>query len=126
MFLVHRIPSRAVQNTVCLLIQICPPGVNPARRNRPELIHCPAMKEQLDSLKSSDKEYLVLMDQYNIEIFSCCLRLLPLYFSTFHPTNVEIAHDRSKDIPLFSRIQPLHRLLEVDDHDEKEYSVFFF
>ena len=31
-----------------------------------------------------DKEFLVLMDQYNIEIFSCFLRLLPLYSSTFH------------------------------------------
>ena len=63
------------------------------------------------------------MDQYNIGIFSCCLRLLPLYSSTFHQTNVEIAQYRSADIPLISRIQSLHHLLEVDDHDEEEYSV---
>ena len=63
------------------------------------------------------------MDHYNIEIFSCFLRLLPLYSSTFHQTNVEIAQNRSEDIPLFSRIQSLHHLLEVDDHDEEEYSV---
>ena len=58
-----------------------------------------------------DKEFLVLMDQYSIELFSCCLRLLPLYSSTFHQTNVESAQDRSEDIPLISRIQSLHFLL---------------
>ena len=63
------------------------------------------------------------MGQYNIEIFSCFLRLLPLYSSTSHQTNVEIAQDRSEEVPLFSRIQSLHHLLEVDDHDEEEYSV---
>ena len=65
------------------------------------------------------------MDQYNIEICSCFLRLLPLCSSTFHQTNVEIAQDRSEDIPLTSRIQSLHHLLEVDDHDEEEYSIVF-
>ena len=34
-------------------------------------------------------EFLVLTDPYNIEIFSCCLRLLPFYSSTFHQTNAE-------------------------------------
>ena len=63
------------------------------------------------------------MDQYNIEIFSCFLRLLPLYSSIFHQTNVEIVLHRSKDNPLISRIQSLHLLLEVDDHDEEEYSI---
>ena len=71
----------------------------------------------------ADKEFLVLMGQYNIEIFSCFLRLLPLYSSTFHQTNVEIAQNRSEDNPLISRIQSLHLLLEVDDHNEEEYSV---
>ena len=70
-----------------------------------------------------DKEFLVLMDQYNIEIFSCFLRILPMYSSTFHQTNVENVQDRSEDIPSFFRIQSPHRLLEVDDHDEEEYSV---
>ena len=44
-----------------------------------------------------DKEFLVLMDQYNIEIFSCCLRLLPFYSSTFHLTNVESTQIRSEE-----------------------------
>ena len=69
------------------------------------------------------KEFLVLMDQYNTEIFSCFLRLLPLCSSTLHQTNVEIVQDGSEDNLLFSRIQPLHHLIEVDDHDEEEYSV---
>ena len=63
------------------------------------------------------------LHQYNIEIFSCFLRLLPLYSSTFHQTNVEIAQDHFQDTPLFSKIQSLHHLLEVEDHDEEEYSV---
>ena len=63
------------------------------------------------------------MDQYNIEIFSCCLRLLPFYSSTFHQTNVESAQIRSEDNLLISRIRSLHLLLEVDHHDEEEYSV---
>ena len=56
-------------------------------------------------LKSSEiKEFLVLMDQYNIEIFSCFLRLLchcALYI--FHQTNVGIVQDPSEDMPEFSR-----------------------
>ena len=41
----------------------------------------------------------------------------------FHQTNVENSQIRTEDIPLFSRIQSLHHLLEVDDHDEEEYSI---
>ena len=53
------------------------------------------MKDQRDCVLNDleelgDKEFLVLMDQYNIEIYFCFLRLLPLYSSTFHQTNVEI------------------------------------
>ena len=70
-----------------------------------------------------DKEFLVLMDQYNIEIFSCFLRLLPFYSSTFHQTNVEIAEIRSEDNLSISRIQSIHCLLEVDYHDEEDWSV---
>ena len=47
-----------------------------------------------------------------------CHCTLPL----FHQTNVEIAQNGCEDIPLFSRIQSLHRLLEVHDHDEEENS----
>ena len=46
-----------------------------------------------------------------------------MYSSTFPQTNVEIAQDRSEDIPSISRTQLLHHLLDVDDHDEEEYSV---
>ena len=86
------------------------------------------MKDQRDCVLNDlqqlgDKEFLVLMDQYNIEIFSCCLRLLPCYFSTFHQTNVENSQIRTEDNLLISRIRSLHHLLEVDDHDEEEHSV---
>ena len=77
----------------------------------------------MTSKSSKIKEFRVLTDHYNIEIFSCLLRLLPLYSSTFHQTNVESAQIRSDDNLLISRIQLLHRVLEVDDHDEEEYSV---
>ena len=82
------------------------------------------MKDQWDCVLNDleelgDKEFLVLMDQYYIEIFPSYLRLLPLYSSTFHQTNVENSQIRSGD----TRIQSLHLLLDVDDHDEEEYSV---
>ena len=137
--------STDVMNTVCFLLNFCPPGINTefmmecknwlhircdkcTRRNRSELIHCPVMKDQWDWVLNDleelgDKECLVLMDQYNIEIFSFFLRLLPLYSSTVHQTNVERKNIVPKMILLISRIQPFHRLLEVDDHDEEEYSI---
>ena len=85
------------------------------------------MKDQWDCVLNDleelgGKEFLVLMDRYTIEIFSCFLRLLPLCSSTFHQTNVEIAQNGSEDNLLISRIQSLHHLLEVDYHDEEEWS----
>ena len=82
------------------------------------------MKDQWDCVLNDleelgGKEFLVLMDQYNIEIFSCCLGHLPFYSSTFHEMNVESNQIRSEDNLLISRIQSLHLLLEVNDHDEK-------
>ena len=56
-------------------------------------------------------------------MFSCFLRLLPLYSSAFHQTNVEIAQNGSEDDLLISRIQSLHHLFEVDYHDEEERPV---
>ena len=58
------------------------------RRNRPELTHCPVDTDQWDSVlndleECGDKEFLVLMDQYNIEIWSKSSRLLPFYSPTF-------------------------------------------
>ena len=67
-----------------------------------------------------DKEFFVLTGQYNIEIFSCCLRLLPFYSSTFHQTNAWSSQIPSEDNLLISIIQSLHLLLEVNDHDEEE------
>ena len=58
-----------------------------------------------------------------MEIFSCCLRLLPFCSSTFHQTNIEFSHSFRRE-SLISRIQSLHLLLEVDNHDEEECSVF--
>ena len=86
------------------------------------------MKDQRDCVLNDleelgDKEFLVLMDQYNIKISSCFLRVWPLYSSTFHQTNVEIVQDRSEDNLSISRIQWLHHLLELDEHYEAEYSV---
>ena len=72
-----------------------------SRRKCPELKHCPVVKDQwdcvLNDLEELGDEFLVLMDQYNIEIFSCFLLLLPLYPSTFHQTNVEIVQNYSED-----------------------------
>ena len=70
-----------------------------------------------------DKEFLVLTSQYNIEIFSGGLRLLAFCSSTFLQTNAESSQIRPENNDLISRIQSLHLLLEVDDHDEVEYSV---
>ena len=75
----------------------------------------------LEELES--KEFLVLTGQYSIEIFSCFLRLLPSCSSIHHQTNTESSQNRSGDHPSVSRIQSLHLLLEVDHHDEEEYSA---
>ena len=60
----------------------------------------------LDDLEElgGDKEFLVLMDQYSTDILSCFLRLLPLYSSTFHQTNVESSQIRTEDSLLISII----------------------
>ena len=70
------------------------------------------------------KEFIALTGQYSIEIFSCCLRLLPFCSSTFHQTNIESAQIRSEDRLSVSRIRSLHLLLEVIVHAEEECSVF--
>ena len=84
------------------------------------------MKDQLDCVLNDlgelgDRVFLVLMDQYNIEICFCFFSLLPLCSSTFHQTNVEIAQNGSEDDVVISRIRSLHLLLEIDDHDEEEW-----
>ena len=62
----------------------------------------------------------MLTNQYNIEIFSCCLRLLPLCSSIHHEINIESIQIRSEDNLSVSRIQSSDLLLEVIDHDEEE------
>ena len=98
------------------------------RRNCAEVKHCPVVKDQWDGVlhdleELRDNELLVLTSQYNIEISSCCLRFLAFCSSTFHQTNAESSQNRSEDTTLISRIHTPHHLLEVDDHDEEEYSV---
>ena len=70
------------------------------------------------------KEFLVLTDQYSIEIFSCCLRLLSSCSSTHHQINVQSAQIYSDDHLLVSRIRSHHLLLEAIVHVEEECSVF--
>ena len=64
------------------------------------------------------------MGQYSIEIFSCCLRLLPFYSSTIHPTNIENSQIRSEDNLLISRIRSIHLLLEEILSVEEEFLFF--
>ena len=83
------------------------------------------MKDQWDRVMNDleelgDKEFRVLTNQYNIEIFSCFLRLLAFCSSTCHQTNTESSQNRSEDNLLISRIQSHHLLLAVIDHDEEE------
>ena len=79
----------------------------------------------LNGLEELGGKEFVLMGQYNIEIFSCFLRLLPLYSSTNRQTNAVSSQIRAEDNLLISRIQSLHIVLEVDDHDEEECLVSF-
>ena len=78
--------------------------------------------EELEELGC--KEFLVLTDQHNIEIFSCCLRLLPSCSSTHHQTNAESTQICSEDHLSLSRIRSPHLLLEVIVHAEEECFVF--
>ena len=99
------------------------------RRNCPKFTHCPAVNDQCDCVLNDleelgDKEFLVMADQYNLEIFFCCLRLLPFYSSTFHQTNVENSQIRTEDNLLISRIQSLRLLHEVILRAEEGCSVF--
>ena len=57
---------------------------------------------------------LLLKKQYNTEIFSCVLLLLPCCSSTLHQTNDDSSQNDSEDNLSLSRIQSLHYLLEVD------------
>ena len=99
------------------------------RRNCPELTHCLEALDQWDCVLNDleelgDKESLVLTGQYNIEIFSCCLRLLPSCSSTYPQTNVESAQICSEDHLSVSRIRSHHLLLEVTVHAEEECLAF--
>ena len=70
-----------------------------------------------------DKEFLVLTDQYNIEIFSCCLRLLSSCSSTHPQNNIASTQIYSEDHLSVSRIRSSH-LLEVILRAEEECLVF--
>ena len=66
---------------------------------------------------------LFLMNQYNTEIYSCFLLLLPCCSSTYYQTNDDNTRNKSEDCLSFSRIELLHRLLGVDFHDEEDESM---
>ena len=98
------------------------------RRNCSELTHCPAVKDQWDCVLSvlkelGEKEFLALTNQYNNEFFlvasASCHCTLPHFIRSM----LELRKIVPKIILLISRIQSLHLLLEVDDHDEVEHSV---
>ena len=82
------------------------------------------MKDQQDCVLNDLEELggkeVLLKHQYNTEIYSCFLLLLPCCSSTFHQTSVETTQNGSEDNLLFSRIQSLHHLLGVDYHDEED------
>ena len=64
------------------------------RRNWPELVHCPVMKEINEiaswmTLESSEIKNFLSWWISTILIFSCCLRLLPSCSSIHHRTNIE-------------------------------------
>ena len=91
-------------------------------------MHCAVMKDQWDCVLNDfeelgGKEFLVSIGRYNIEIFSCFLRLFAMLLFHFSSDQWWQYKKCFWDYPLFSRIQSLHRLLEVDDDDEEEYSV---
>ena len=86
------------------------------------------MKDQWDCVlddpeELGDQEFIVLMDQYSTEIFSFLLLFLPCCSSTFRQTNVESAQIRSEDNFLILQNSIAPSSLEVDHHDEEEYSV---
>ena len=97
------------------------------RRDRPELMHCPVMKDQWDYVLNDLQEFggkeFLLIDRYSTEICSCFRLLLSWCFSTFHQTNAENAQNGPEDDFLMSRFQSLHHLFEVDYHDEEYWWV---
>ena len=95
-----------------------------ARRNCPESLHCPSMRSQWDCFLDDFQEFrsteFLKKNQYHTEFFLVSPSSLVL---------VHFSSDRcwecttgSEDNLLFSRIQPLHHLLEVDYHDEEDWS----
>ena len=123
----------AVKNTVCLsLPEFCPPRTDRTSNMinvLEEIVRNHVLKDQwgcvLNDLEEfKGKEFLVLMDQYNIEIFSCCLRLLPPCSSIHHQTNIESTQIYSEDHLSVSRIRSPHLLLEVILSVEEECLFF--
>ena len=87
------------------------------------------MKDQWDCVLNDleeleDKFFIVLTGPYNMEICSCCLRLVPSCSSTFHQTIKESAQICSEDHLLVSRIRSPHLLLEGTLRVEQECSFF--
>ena len=92
-------------------------------------MHCAVVKDQWDYVLNDlgeleGKEFLVLTDQYNMEIFSCCHRLLPSCSSIHHQINIERTQIYSEDHLSVSRIRSHHLLLEVILRVEEECLFF--
>ena len=100
------------------------------QRNCSESIHCPVVKDQwdcvLNDLEELERiEFLVLTGQYSIEIFYCCLRLLPSCSSIHHQTNIESTQIMFWRSSFSLQNSILHLLLEVILRIEEECSFFF-
>ena len=119
------------KNTVCLLLEFWPPGINPLLmiewrlthiqygkcigRICSESQHCPAMKDQWDYVLSVLEELggkqLFLKYQSSTDISFLLLLLLPSMLSIDCQTNEEFVGIDSEDVLYFPRHEPLHPLL---------------
>ena len=100
--------------------------INVLERNRPELIHCPVMKDQWDCVpewpwRASEVKNFSWWVGTILKSFSSsfCHCALPLFIRPM----LRLRKMIPKIIFLISRIQSLHHLLEVDYHDEEGWSV---
>ena len=57
------------------------------------------------------------------EVQNCPWRISTILALPLRQTNDDKTQNGSEDDLLISKIQSLHLLLEVDDHDEEEYTV---
>ena len=133
-----------MKNTVCLLLKCCPPGINPEFMMECKLIAHPIWQMHskklfgINTLSWNEKptrlrpEWPWRARRYRISCLDGSVQYwyrflfpatLPCFSSICRQTNDDNAGNISEDNLLISRIQSLHHLLEVDHHDEEEWSV---